>query len=78
MVGLAPLEVQHLYVDGDTTIAELLSMSKTNEGANFDSRYCWVCRFDGEMIVEVRAYLDSAMVAYTILRNEPKPGGQPA
>ena len=31
---------------------------------------CWVCRFDGETIVEVRAYLDSAMVDYTIHRNE--------
>jgi hypothetical protein len=27
-------------------------------------------RFDGAMIVEVRAYLDSAMVDYTIQRNE--------
>ena len=34
------------------------------------NNYCWVCRFDGEMIVEVRAYLDSAMVDYTIHRNE--------
>jgi ketosteroid isomerase-like protein len=29
-----------------------------------------VCRFDDEMIVEVRAYLDSAMVDYIIHRNE--------
>jgi uncharacterized protein len=29
-----------------------------------------VCRFEDEVIVEVRAYLDSAMVAYTVLRNE--------
>ena len=36
----------------------------------FANNYCWVCRFDGEMIVEVRAYLDSAMVDYTIHRNE--------
>jgi ketosteroid isomerase-like protein len=78
LVGGATLEVQHLYVDDDTSIAELLSTSKTNEGAIFDNRYCWVCRFDGDMIVEVRAYLDSAMVAYTILRNEPKPGRKPA
>jgi uncharacterized protein len=35
-----------------------------------EHNYCWVCRFDGEMIVEVRAYLDSAMVDYTIHRNE--------
>jgi len=30
----------------------------------------WVCRFDGDVIVQVRAYLDSRMVAYTIPRNE--------
>ena len=62
--------MEHLYIDGDTTIAELLSTSTTNEGAPFANRYCWVCRFDGDTIVEVRAYLDSTMVAYTILRNE--------
>jgi ketosteroid isomerase-like protein len=68
--GGVKLELQHLYVDGDTTIAELLSTSTTNEGAAFDNRYCWVCRFERNAIVEVRAYLDSEMVAYTILRNE--------
>ena len=25
-----------------------------------------MCRFDGDLIVEVRAYLDSAMVAYVV------------
>jgi ketosteroid isomerase-like protein len=78
LVGGAKLEVEHLHVDGDTTIAELRSTSTTNEGATFDNRYCWVCRFDGDMIVEVRAYLDSAMVAYTVLRNERHSGGGPA
>jgi hypothetical protein len=58
------------YVDGDTAIAELHSTSKTNEGADFANDYCWVCRFDGDTIVEVRGYLDSLMVAYTILRND--------
>ena len=77
LVGGAKLEVQHVHVDGDTTIVELLSTSATNEGARFDNHYCWVCRFDDDLIVEVRAYLDSAMVAYTILRNEPQPGGGP-
>ena len=72
LVGGATLEVQHLYVDGDTTIAELLSTSKTSEGATFVNRYCWICRFDGDMIVQVRAYLDSAMVSYAVVRNEPR------
>jgi uncharacterized protein len=70
LVGGAMLKVRHIYVDGDTTIAELRSSSKTSEGATFANNYCWVCRFDGDMIVEVRAYLDSAMVDYTIHRNE--------
>jgi ketosteroid isomerase-like protein len=48
----------------------LLSTSVTNEGAPFANRYCWICRFDGDMIVEVRAYLDSEMVDYTVHRNE--------
>jgi ketosteroid isomerase-like protein len=64
------LEVKHLHVDGGTTIAELHSTSTTNEGADFANTYCWVCRFDGDIIVEVRAYVDTMMVAYTILRNE--------
>jgi ketosteroid isomerase-like protein len=64
------LEIEHLHVDGDTTIVELRSISTTKEGTEYANHYCWVCRFDGETIVEVRAYLDTMMVAYTILRNE--------
>jgi ketosteroid isomerase-like protein len=29
----------------------------------FDNRYCWIVYFRRDMIVRVRAYLDSAMVA---------------
>lgn len=67
------LKLRHLYLDGDTAIVELHSTSTTNEGAAFANNYCWVCRFEGDTIVEVRAYLDSMMVAYSILRNEPTP-----
>ena len=64
------LEVEHVFVDGDTAIVEMYSTSTTNEGAPFANRYCWVCRFDGDTIVTVCAYLDSTMVMYTVLRNE--------
>ena len=42
----AELVVEHLYVDGDTTIAELRATSTTNEGASFAHLYvliiaCW-------------------------------------
>ncbi len=62
------LEVRNLHVADDYTIAELQAIATTSEGVPFDNRYCWVCRFDGDFIVEVRAYLDSAMVAYVIGR----------
>jgi ketosteroid isomerase-like protein len=29
----------------------------------FDNRYCWVVAFQNGLIVRVRAYLDSALVA---------------
>jgi uncharacterized protein len=63
-------ELQHVFVDGDVTVAELRSLTVTKEGAPFDNTYCWVCRFEGDTIVAVRAYVDSAMVAYTINRAE--------
>ncbi|MHC1559249.1 nuclear transport factor 2 family protein [Actinomycetospora sp. C-140] len=68
------LELRHLHLDGPTVVVEIQAMSHTLEGAPYDYILCWVCRFDsaepGAMIVEVRAYLDSAMVTWTIVRNE--------
>ena len=48
----------------------LLAVPFQEACATFANNCCWVCRFDGAMIVEVWAYLDSAMVDYTIHRNE--------
>jgi ketosteroid isomerase-like protein len=68
------LALLNLFIDGDTTIAELQAGSTTLDGAPYDNRLCWVCRFAGfdptDLIVEVHAYLDSAMVSWTVERNE--------
>lgn len=69
--GGAQLVTEHVYVDGETAIVELKAIATDLRGKPFDNRYCWVCRFAGDMIVEVRAYLDSAMVASFIDANEP-------
>ena len=73
----ATLELEHLHLAGDWAIAELRFVARTNDGGIYDNPACWVCRFDGEQIVEVRAYLDSAMVAWTLMRNEPRHGADP-
>jgi ketosteroid isomerase-like protein len=48
---------------GDWAVVELHSLATAKNDLRFDNRYCWVCRFRDDEIVEVRAYLDSALVA---------------
>jgi ketosteroid isomerase-like protein len=57
------LHVQHLLISDNWAVVELHSEATAKNGLRFDNRYCWVCRFADEKIVEVRAYLDSALVA---------------
>ena len=56
------LEITNVLVSGDWAVVELHSMATAKNGLRFDNRYCWVTRFADGVIVEVRAYLDSAMV----------------
>jgi len=67
------LRVTNLLVDGDTAAVELRSLSTALDGKPFDNTYCWVARFSNGTIVEVRAYLDSALVQQLIDENERPP-----
>jgi ketosteroid isomerase-like protein len=58
----AQLHVANVITSGDWAIVELRSLATAKNGFRFDNRYCWVTRFADGKIVEVRAYLDSAMV----------------
>lgn len=59
----AELHLEHALISGDWAVVELHSLATAKNGLRFDNRYCWVCRFNGDKIVQVRAYLDSALVA---------------
>jgi uncharacterized protein len=63
LTGGAQLRVEHVIVKGNQAIVELRSLAMARNGMRFDNYYCRVVYFRGEMIVRVRAYLDSAMVA---------------
>src|SRR3954466_11111662 len=63
------LRLTHAFVAGDTAVVELVSGATALNGMRFDNHYCWVVRFDGGTIVEVRAYLDSALVAELFRQN---------
>jgi uncharacterized protein len=59
----AQLHVEHLLVKGNEAVVELRSLAVARNGMRFDNRYCWIVYFLHGVIVRVRAYLDSAMVA---------------
>ena len=63
------LHVEHALVTGDWAVVELHSLATAKNGLRFDNRYCWVCRFAKGEIVEVQAYLDSALVARLFVEN---------
>jgi uncharacterized protein len=59
----AQLHLEHMIVLDDQTVVELRSLATAKNGMRFDNRYCWIVYFQDEVIVRVRAYLDSALVA---------------
>jgi len=65
----AQLRVEHLLVKDDWAVVELRSLATAKNGMRFDNRYCWVCGFEKSVITEVRAYLDSALVAQLFAEN---------
>ena len=65
----AQLHVDELIVTGDVAIVELHSEATAKNGLRFDNHYCWVCYFKNDVIVRVRAYLDSVMVARLFAEN---------
>jgi ketosteroid isomerase-like protein len=68
------LRVTGVLVCGNTAAVELAALSTALNGKPFSNRYCWICRFDSGQIVEVRAYLDSALVQNLLDENEPAAG----
>ena len=65
----AQLHVEHLLVKDDQAVVELHSLATAKNGMRFDNRYCWIVYFRDALIVRVRAYLDSALVARLFAEN---------
>jgi uncharacterized protein len=59
----AQLHTENVIIQGDQAVVELRSLATARNGLRFDNRYCWIIGFLNGSIVQVRAYLDSAMVA---------------
>ncbi len=64
------LKVRNILLQDDTAVVEMESISTALNGKPFNNTYCWVVYFKNEVIVEVRAYVDSALVQKVIDENE--------
>jgi len=56
--------------DSDWAIVEYTATATTKKGASFNQNFCWICRYEGDKIVEVRMYEDSALVKSVLEENE--------
>lgn len=68
--GGVALSIRNVIVGGDEAAVELAGEATQNNGKPFNGAYCWICRFEDGQIVEVRAYLDSALVTQLFEDNE--------
>lgn len=64
------LKTSNILVSEDTAVLEMESLSTALNGMPFNNTYCWIVKFRNNMIVEVRAYVDSALVQKVIEENE--------
>ncbi len=64
------LKVKNIFLQDNTAVVEMESISTALNGKPFNNTYCWVVFFQDEVIVEVRAYVDSALVQKVIDENE--------
>jgi len=64
------LKVNNIIVQEDYAVVEMISLSTALNGMPFNNTYCWIVKFEKEIIIEVRAYVDSALVQKVIDENE--------
>jgi uncharacterized protein len=60
--GALTAKIVNLLVSGNWVIVECKVAGKTKKGSIYEQELCWVCRYEGDKIVEVREYLDSLAV----------------
>jgi uncharacterized protein len=70
MANPLKLDIVNVMVDGDLAAVELKANAMAKNGTNFANEYCWICQFEEGKIINVRAYLDSALVKKMLEENE--------
>src|SRR4051794_26433748 len=58
-------DVHHIIASGDHVVVEHTGRNETPDGRPYDNNYCWVLTFRGDLIREVREYMDTQLVTET-------------
>ena len=60
----APLvgKVTNVLVAGNSFVVEMAATSVTTAGTDYEMDLCWICRYENGKIVEVKFYMDSALM----------------
>jgi ketosteroid isomerase-like protein len=65
--GSLQLQLEAVYIDGQTVIVELKSFLTALNGTPYNNEYCWVIHFsENKQITAITAYLDSALIKQVI------------
>lgn len=59
------VEVHRIHADGEFVVVEHSGRNELPDGRRYDNNYCWVFRFQGDLIQEVREYMDTELVTET-------------
>lgn len=62
--------MNNIIIQDNTAVVEMESLSTTLNGKPFNNTYCWIINFENNRIIEVHAYVDSALVQRVIDENE--------
>jgi uncharacterized protein len=64
------VEVAHIHADGDCVVVEHAGRNVLPDGRHYNNQYCWVLRFEDDLIREVREYMDTQLVTETFGADE--------
>jgi uncharacterized protein len=58
----ACIKLKHFYICENTLICELEGRMESVKGIKYNNQYCWIIKFDKNLIVSITAYLDTLLV----------------
>jgi uncharacterized protein len=63
-------KISNILVCGNWAVVEITGEAIAKNGMDYFMEWCWMCRFDGETIIEMKSYMDSALTKKILDGNE--------